>query len=234
MGHMDRETKLRLLRKSSLFAALPITGQNEILTQAAERSFRKGQAIFQKGDVGSFMMVVVRGRVRISDTSPAGREIFLNLIDAGEVFGEIALVDEKPRSADATAAEDTLLMVVERRHFVPWLQSSHELALRLIDILCERLRNTTEALGNRTMLNVPERLANKLLSLGAAYGQTENGAVRLDVPRTYGELSHFIDCSRETVNKQMSAWAKQGIVTREGRRIVLLKPQALKRISGQA
>ena len=82
---------------------------------------RRGQTIFQRGDDGSSLMAVLRGRVRISSVSGDGKEITLNVISPGEIFGEIALLDGKPRSADATAIEDTLLLVVERRHFLPFL-----------------------------------------------------------------------------------------------------------------
>ena len=112
-----------------------------ILSQATDKPLRRGQTIFQKGDEGSYMVAVLSGRMRIHDTTPEGGEITLNMIDAGEVFGELALLTAKPRSADATAMEDSQLMLVERKHFLPHLMSNHDLALRLIDVLCERLRD---------------------------------------------------------------------------------------------
>ena len=92
--------------------------------------------IFQRGDNGSSMMAVLRGRVRISTVSGEGKEVTLNVINPGEIFGEIALLDGKPRSADATAIEDTLLLVVERRHFLPFLRQNEDLFLRLLAVLC--------------------------------------------------------------------------------------------------
>ena len=96
---------------------------DEILKFASERRVRRGQTIFQRGDNGSSMMAVLRGRVRISSVSGDGKEVTLNVINPGEIFGEIALLDGEPRSADATAIEDTLLLVVERRHFLPFLRA---------------------------------------------------------------------------------------------------------------
>ena len=172
--------------------------------------------------------------MRISDTSPEGREITLNLIDSGEVFGDMALVDGLPRSADATAIEDSHMLLVERRHFLPWLMSNHDLALRLIDILCQRLRDTSEALGNFVMMGLAERLAHKLLGLAAEYGVQTATGIRLDIRLSHTDLGRFVGCSRETANKQMRAWEEEGIAAREGGRIVLLKPAALKKIAGQA
>ena len=98
-----------------------------ILKFASERRVRRGQMIFQRGDNGSSLMAVLRGRVRISSVSGEGKEVTLNVISPGEIFGEIALLDGQPRSADATAIEETLLLVVERRHFLPFLRQNDDL-----------------------------------------------------------------------------------------------------------
>jgi CRP/FNR family cyclic AMP-dependent transcriptional regulator len=233
MKPMDHESRRRLLLTSPLFDALPREALDNILVQATDKSVRRGQTVFQKGDEGSYLVAVLTGRMRISATSPEGREVTLNMIDAGEVFGEIALLDGKPRSADATAIEDSHLMMVERRQFLPHLMSNHDLALRLIDVLCERLRDTSETLGDFAMLDLPGRLARKLLNLAAEYGQSVNGRIRLEIRLSHTDLGRFVGCSRETVNKQMRAWEEAGIVAREAGRIALHKPQVLKRIGGQ-
>ena len=234
MKPMDPDARRRLLLSSPLFDALPDDAVTEILAQAIDRPMRRGQTIFQKGDEGSYMVAVLSGRMRIHDVSPDGAEITLNMIDAGEVFGEIALLDGNPRSADATAMEDSQLMLVERKHFLPHLMSNHDLALRLIVVLCERLRETSETLGNFAMLGLPGRLARRLLTLAAEYGKPANGRTRVDIPLTDTELGRFVGCTRETVNKQMRAWEERGIVARESkRRIALCQPHVLKRIAGQ-
>ena len=216
-----------------LFDALPAAAVDAILHHVTERLVRRGQTVFQKGDQGSYMVAVVSGRIRISATSPEGREVTLNMIDTGEVFGEIALLDGKPRSADATALEDSHLILVDRRHFLPYLTSNNDLALRVIDILCERLRDTSETVGNFAMLDLPGRLARKLLTLATQYGKAGNGHIRLEIRLSHTDLGRFVGCSRETVNKQMRAWEEAGIVAREGGRIALCKPLVLKRIAGQ-
>jgi CRP-like cAMP-binding protein len=230
---MDHETRRRLLLSCPLFDALPPEALDDILLQATDRVVRRGQTVFQKGDEGTYMVAVLSGRIRISDTSPDGREVTLNMIDAGEVFGEIALLDDKPRSADATALEDSNLMMVGRRHFLPYLASNNDLALRVIDVLCERLRDTSETLGNFAMLDLPGRLARKLINLAAQYGNSANGRTRLEIRLSHTDLGRFVGCSRETVNKQMRAWEEAGIVAREAGRITVCKPMVLKRLAGQ-
>jgi CRP/FNR family transcriptional regulator, cyclic AMP receptor protein len=233
MRQTDHDSRRRLLLSSPLFDALPQDALDDILLQASEKSVRRGQTLFQKGDEGTYMVAVLSGRIRISATSPEGREVTLNMIDAGEVFGDMALLDGKPRSADATALEDSNLMVVERRHFLPYLISSNDLALRMIDVLCERLRDTSETLGNFAMLDLPGRLARKLLNLAGEYGKPANGRIRLEIRLSHTDLGRFVGSSRESVNKQMRAWEEAGIVAREGGRIAVCKPSVLRRIAGQ-
>jgi CRP/FNR family cyclic AMP-dependent transcriptional regulator len=233
MRQMDQESRRRLLLSSPLFDGLPRAALDDIVSQAIEKLVRRGQTVFQKGDEGSYMVAVLSGRVRISATSPDGREVTLNMIDAGEVFGEMALLDGKPRSADATAIEDSNLILVERRHFLPYLISSNELALRVINVLCERLRDTSETLGSFAMLDLPGRLARKLLNLAEEYGNPVNGRIRLEIRLSHTDLGRFVGCSRETVNKQMRAWEEGGIVARESGRIAVCKPGVLRRIAGQ-
>ena len=233
MKHLDHESRRRILLSSPLFDVLPIEVLDEVLLHATERSVRRGQTVFQKGDDGSYMVAVLSGRIKISATSPEGKEITLNMIDTGEVFGEMALLDGKPRSADATALEESRLMLVERRHFSPHLTTNNKLALRVIDVLCERLRDTTETLGNFATLDLSGRLARKLLSLAAEYGNPANGRIRLEIRLSHTDLGRFVGSSRETVNKQMRAWEQDGIVAREAGRSAVCKPNALRRIAGQ-
>jgi CRP/FNR family cyclic AMP-dependent transcriptional regulator len=232
MKQLDHESRRQLLLSSPLFDALPREALDDILHQSTERYVRRGQTVFQKDDEGSYMVAVLSGRIRISANSPEGREVTLNMIDAGEVFGEIALLDGKPRSADATAIEDSALIMVERRHFLPYLTSNRDVVLRVIDVLCERLRDTSETVGNFAMLDLPGRLARKLLNLAAEYGNSANGWIRLEIRLSHTDLGRFVGGSRETVNKQMRAWEEAGIVTREAGKIALCKPAVLRRIAG--
>jgi CRP-like cAMP-binding protein len=125
-------------------------------------------------------------------------------------------------------------MLVERQHFLPHLTSNPELVLRVIAVLCERWRETSETLGNFAMLDLPGRLARKLLNLASEYGSSTNGRIHLKIRLSHTDLGRFVGCSRETVNKQMRAWEDEGIVARDGGRIAICKPDVLKRIGGQS
>ena len=145
-ARLDRDAKREALLSSALFEAMQPDELDQVLALSSERRVPRGAPLFQKGDAGSSMMAVLAGRVRVSSVSAEGKEITLNVINPGEVFGEIALLDGKPRSADCSAIEETVLLVLERRNFLPFLRRNEDLYLRLLAVLCEKLRRTSMAL----------------------------------------------------------------------------------------
>src|SRR6202049_4040313 len=145
--------KLALLRNHSLFGLLPPAALEHLGSYMKRRTLPRGSAIFAKGDPGSGLMGVVAGSVKISVPSADGRDIVLNIMHEGEIFGEIALLDGRPRTADATAMTDCELMVIERRDFIPFLRSQPDLTIKIIETLCSRLRRTTDQVQDLTFLN---------------------------------------------------------------------------------
>ena len=232
MQRSDPDARRAALLGSPVFQALRPGEREEVLRTATERRWPRGATIFQKGEPGSALMAVLRGRVRISTVSPAGRELTLNVIDAGGIFGELALLDGEPRSADAAALEDTLLLIVERRHFAPLLARNGDLSNRLLGVLCQRLRRTSRTLEEIALLELPERLARALIQLGQDYGQNVDGGVRLDIRLSQRELSALVGASRESVNKQLALWRANGVVALERGKIVLRRPDLMARDAG--
>lgn len=231
MARLERNAKRDALLGSPLFAAMQPAELDEILKFASERRFRRGQTIFQRGDNGSSLMAVLRGRVRISSVSSDGKELTLNVINPGEIFGEIALLDGQPRSADATAIEDTLLLVVERRHFLPFLRQNEDLYLRLLAVLCSRLRRTSLALEEIALFDLPIRLARVLLKLADDYGRPSASGTRIDLKLSQRDLSNLVASSRESVNKQLRVWRETGSVDLEDGFIVLRRPKELRSLT---
>lgn len=161
------------------------------------------------------MMALLRGSVRISTGSADGREVVLNTITAGEVFGEIALLDGKPRTADVVAATNGKVLTIERAAVLRLLEQHPEFGLRLIEGLCGRLRATLVQLESMVFQDVATRLAASLL--GLAQGKAPR---RLDI--TQAALGQLVGASREIVNKRLRALAAQGIVALSPGRILLL------------
>ena len=165
---------------------------------------------------------MLKGRVRISSIGPDGNQVVLNVIEEGEVFGEIALLDGKDRTADAVAMTDCELLAIDRRDFVPFVRANPEVALRLLAVMCERLRRTTEQVEDMIFLDAPQRLAKKLLQL-------VDGDAASGVTISQRELGNMIGLSRESINKQLKAWEQDGTLKIEQGSIVVLDPEALRR-----
>jgi CRP-like cAMP-binding protein len=190
-------------------------GRDELSRLAATATVvrhRSQATVFQKGDPGGSMMAVVRGRVKMCIYSADGKELVLNIIDRGGLFGEIALLDGQPRSADAVAIEDTELLVLERSRLMPFLNAHPEIATKLIEVLCQRLRRTSEALEDALLRDAPSRVARGLLRLAATFGKQEQAGLRLDIKLSQQQLGNLIGISRESINKYIVEWTRAGFL----------------------
>jgi CRP-like cAMP-binding protein len=215
LGGHSVAAKRQIFAEHFLFRELTPAERDGLLTYAHVEHYGTGRTIFLKGSPGRGMMAVLKGRVRISATSAEGREIVLNTIEEGEVFGEIALLDGKERSADAVAAADCDLLVIERRDFVPFIENHPGLALRLMAVLCERLRRTTQQVEDVLFLDLPSRLAKKLLDLASTRAQRTPAGLRFDAKLSQREIGTMIGLSRESVNKQLALWQQEGVIAVE-------------------
>src|SRR5450432_464695 len=188
---------------------------------------RAHATIFQKGDPGGSMMAVVRGRVKICTYSADGKELVINIIDRGGLFGEIALLDGQPRSADAVAIEDAELLVLDRNRLMPFLTANSDIASRMIGVLCQRLRQTSEALEDALLRDAPSRVARGLLRLAGTFGQPEAGGVRLDIKLSQQQIGNLIGISRESINKHIVEWTRADILAVNNGFITITDREAL-------
>jgi CRP/FNR family cyclic AMP-dependent transcriptional regulator len=219
--------KLSLLRDHPLFRELPPATLDHITTYVRRRSVPKGTVIFRKGDPGVGLIGVLSGAVKISVASADGRDVVLNIIREGEVFGEIALLDGRARTADATTMSDCELMTIERREFIPFLRSQPDVTLKLMEILCSRLRRTSEQVHEMTFLNLSTRIAKTLIRLAEKAKDTDRGG---KVTITQREISQIVGRSRESTNKRLRAWEKSGWIRLQRGSVTVLKPEKLEHI----
>ena len=136
--------KLKILSANPLFKNFEPSIIDRIVSRAVIRKIKKGTVLFRKGDIGSTLYAVCAGSVRISVPSEQGQDAIFNVIPSGELFGEIALLDGGPRTADAVAVEDSELMIIDRRDFIPMVRENPDVAMKLIELVCARLRRTSE------------------------------------------------------------------------------------------
>ena len=153
---------------------------------------------------------MVSGRIRISTGTAEGREIFLNIMEPGDTFGEIALLDGGTRTATATAIEAAELVSIRREPFFELLEREPKAALELLRLCGERLRWTSGLLEDAAFLDAPARLAKRLLSLGELHGEDSAGGRTVRISQE--ELANFLGASRQSVNEQLQDWKTRGWV----------------------
>jgi CRP-like cAMP-binding protein len=214
-----------VLRSHPFFKGLDERIVQRLIPHALTRKIKKGTLLFRKGDIGTNMYAVCVGAVRVSAPSHQGRDAVFNLIVPGEIFGEIAFLDGGPRSADALMIESGELMVIERRDFLPLLQDYPELAMRLLEILCGRLRRTSEQVEDIVFLELKARLAKALLYLSEHSPSKTPQELRV----TQREISQLIGVSRESANKQLRSWERQKWLKLDRGGLRILSPSKLKR-----
>lgn len=189
------------------------------------------KTIFHKGDPGRSMMLVMSGRVKICTYSDGGRELILDIIGEGGLFGETAFLDGEPRSADAVAIEDTLLAVLERSRFLTFLATNPEIQTRLIGVLCQKLRQTSEYLEDALLRDAPSRVARGLFRLLKSFGVQEAGGVVLKVKLSQQQIGSLVGLSRESINKNLGEWTRTGLVAVKDGCITILDRDALELIA---
>lgn len=214
------------LPMSRLFRGVTDEARRSILTAALPLNLKKGQRLFERGDPGGTMYVVVKGRVEISVVSEAGRKISLNLISAGNCFGEVSMIDNKARTASAVALEPTSLQPIGRNTFFAVARLFPELAISIAEILCERVRWVSDSVEDYALLPLDRRLARRLLLLQDQFSSPD-GTIEI----AQSDLADFAGATRESTNKILMQWKGQGLISLKRRTIQLIDRARLDRIA---
>jgi len=220
-------SKLSVLRKHPIFSDLAPDAFDQLCRYAQPTTLKRGATLFAKGDPGHSLYAVLSGTVKISVSSPDGRNAILNLIGAGEVFGEISVLDGRVRSADAIANTNCEILVIDRRDFLPFVHSQPALAMKFIELLCGRLRWTSDQVEQIILQDLPGRLASALLGL-TEKRKLENASRTIAI--TQQEISEMVGMTRESINKQLRAWAARDWLRLEHGAIVVLNADPLREL----
>jgi CRP-like cAMP-binding protein len=219
----------KLFEGHPLFGILSAEEIDALLLHAHSEHYPAGRLIFARGSPGRSMMAVLAGSVRISTTSPNGHEVVLALLNTGEIFGEMALLDGGERTADAIALSDCDLLVIDQRDFIPFLESRSDLCIRFLRLLSRRLRRTDELVEMALFERLEGRLSKALVQLASATGAERGRGTPLQLRVSQQELSGMVGASRENVNKQLRTWQRAGLLELGKRRIVIRDLAALER-----
>lgn len=227
IGRVATRLDLDGLRRNELLGQLEPGEMAEFLALARTQHFDENQVIFQKSDPGDCLYAIVGGRVGITTESESGKAILLNMMKAGEVMGEIALLDGKPRTANAIALEKTELLRIDRSDFMPFLERHPRLAIRLMAVLCDRLRWTSDIIEDTIFLDIPHRLAKRLMILGEQYGRRTDDGLLIDVRLSQENLGQMLGATRESINKGLKLLEHKGLIESAGGYIRVVDTVAL-------
>lgn len=215
--------KARLLSGSTLFCDLNEQELEELATHAQWRSLPARKHVVLQGSQSQEMYAVLRGRLKVIRESEDGREAILSILEPGEVFGELAMLDGAPRTATVETLEPCELLVLHRADVIGFLENHPKVMHQLILMLCQRLRNADELVQDTLFLPLPQRLGKALKSLATEHGSDG----KIDLKFTQQEIGNLVGASRESVNKQLNAWQELGWLSMEDGRIQLLAEDKL-------
>lgn len=212
-----------LLRAHPIFGELRVEDLRRLSAIAIPRAFKRGQTVFKKGDSGTCLYAIHKGSVKISVPGNSGREAMFNILGEEEIFGEVALLDGQPRTADAVTISDCELYAINRRDFLALMNWEPKVAIRIIELLCQRLRRAGEHFEDLLFLDGSARLAKTLLRL--PHRGNAPGGRRIAI--TQHEISQMIGLSRESTNKYLRVWEESGWLRIVRGGVILLAPEAI-------
>ena len=211
-----------MLAESELFGDLLPLDRQRIVQSCTRKHYVAKQVVFHQGEPGREMFVVISGRLKVSVISEDGKELSFFIFHENDIFGELALLDGERRSATVTTIEPCELLVFHHNDFKKLLNQHQLIGLKLLSLLAGRVRATTLLYESSVFIEIPGRLASKLLELGEENGTETDEGVQIDLKLSQYELGTLINASRESVNKQLKTWEKQGIIKMRHGKIFLL------------
>jgi len=226
---MATENEAIYLKQVPLFAGLADEDIRGLMALAKRRTFRSGEVIFHREDPGQVLYVIKEGKVKISLISPDGQEISLVVFGKGECFGEFAILDGLPRSADVVALEKVECYTLQRSDFHNAIMKNPKIAIQIIEVLTRRLRNTDQMVEDLIFLDVYGRVAKKLLELADTHGTKVDDGTRIDVRLTQQEIASMVGASRESVNKVMGYFTDKNFISTDKHKITLHRISDLER-----
>lgn len=217
------------LRQVSLFSDLSDSDLRELESVFRERSFRKNEVIFHAQEPGNALFVIKRGRVKISMDDRGGREIILRILEAGDFFGEMSLLDGEPRSATVSSLEPCQALILSRDEFLRFIPRHPGVVLKMLTTLSQRLRKADEKISRLVFADAYEKVASVLIEILEERKIPLNIGTEIPISFTRKELAELAGLSRETLTRVLGDFQRAGLVRIEGRSIAIVNPAKLKR-----
>ena len=214
-------TSVDMLRRVPLFSDLPEEDLEKLARVAVRKTYPKENVIFFEQDEGDSLFIISRGSVKVAKISDEGKEVILAILGPGEFFGDMSLLDNQPRSATVIAVEETEVSAIRRKEFLSQIQENPQLAVKLMSVLSQRLREANRKIGNLALLDVYGRLARILMDFAKIEGRKlDNGRIAFRRP-THQAIANMIGTSRETVTRTLGDLHRRGYIQISGKEIVI-------------
>lgn len=218
------------LLKVPFFAKLSAEEANSLSQQLVMRRFSTNQVIFHLGDPGGLLYIITSGKVKISHSTLDGQEALLAILGSGDFFGELALLDDSPRSATAEAIEPTVTLTLHREAFLRFLNNNPGFASHVLHILAKRIRNLNDQISDVFFLDLNGRLARTLLNLAEQHGRMVDNGILIELSLTQTDLAEMTGATRVSINKTLGRFRRAKWVKSEGRRFTILNEMALRNL----
>ncbi|WP_084101709.1 Crp/Fnr family transcriptional regulator [Demequina sp. NBRC 110051] len=202
--------EVQLLRSSPLFGGMDADSARSLIDQMTRIELNRGEVVFNEGDEGQAMYIIVKGKVKLARTARDGRENLLGLLGVGDMMGELSVFDPGPRVSRAHAVEDSVVYELPKAVLDRWLDDHLEMSRHLLRALAQRIRRLSNSMADLVFSDVPGRVAKAILDLGHRFGRMERGHVTVRHGLTQEELAQLVGASRETVNKALAEFASRG------------------------
>jgi len=217
------------LARVPLFASLKPALLEELAGKLTPKSYRRGEVIFHQDDPGSAMHIIKSGQVKIATTSPEGEEVIMAILKDSDFFGELSLLDDEPRSANAVAMEATQTMTLRQGDFTDMLGRHPEIVTGVLASLARRLRRTDQLLEDAVFLDLPARLSKRLLELAQNHGVKTSKGLEIDLRLTQQNLAAALGVTRVALNKHLGLLQDEDLISLESKRIIITRPEELRK-----
>jgi CRP/FNR family transcriptional regulator, cyclic AMP receptor protein len=218
---------LEILKAKSVLGGLPEEALGDLIRRAHVVRYAKGEAIYQRGDPGDSLMIILSGRIKISNIASSAREVVLNFLGPGDLNGELGVLDGQDRSADATALEPTEAVVLFRRDILPVLERHPHALLEVVVSLTAKLRQMS-AMAEHSLLQMAGKAASGLLRLADQHGRKTGDGVFLELKLSQRDLGNYLGLSRENTSRELGRLKDVGLIRIDGAQIVILDMDGLR------
>ncbi len=212
------------------FKNLSGSDASDLADRLVERRFNSGQIIFHMGDPAGLLYIITSGKIRIAYASSDGQEAVLAILGAGDFFGELALLDDSPRSASAESMESTYTLTLHRDEFLGFIDRNPAFARQVLNVLARRIRHLNNQISDIFFLDLPARLARTLLLLAEQHGKPDDDGTVIELSLTQTDLAEMTGATRVSINKALGRFRRSEWVKVDGRTVTVIDAAALENL----